>query len=151
MSTASLGVLDWHVGRPLLRRWPFVLYTVYLGMALGYGLMGWALLAGGPGVTAGRHLLTVGSMGLAIYAVVCIAGRSHCGLAIDERAWSGWGAGLIVAAAVLRAGAAWAGEYSVAWMAAAGLCWVAAFGLLCWFIAPVLWRERVDGLWGCQG
>ena len=142
---------DWHVGRPLLRRWPFVLYTVYLGMALGYGLMGWALLAGGPGVTAGRHLLTVGSMGLAIYAVVCIAGRSHCGLAIDERAWSGWGAGLIVAAAVLRAGAAWAGEYSVAWMAAAGLCWVAAFGLLCWFIAPVLWRERVDGLWGCQG
>ena len=33
----------------------------------------------------------------------------------------------------------------------AGLCWVAAFGLLCWRIAPVLWRARPDGLWGCQG
>lgn len=142
---------DWHVGRPLLRRWPLVLYTVYLCMALGYGLMGWALLAGGPGVTAGRHLLTVGSIGLAIYAVICIAGRAHCGLAMDPRAWGAWGAVLIVAAALLRAGAAWAGEHSIAFMAAAGLCWMAAFGLLCVFIAPVLWRARDDGLWGCEG
>ncbi len=142
---------DWHVGRPLLRRWPLMLYTVYLCMALGYGLMGWALLAGGPGVTAGRHLLTVGTIGLAIYAVICIAGRAHCGLAIDERPWGAWGAALIVAAALLRASAAWAGEYSIAFMAAAGLCWMAAFGLLCVFIAPVLLRDRADGLWGCQG
>jgi uncharacterized protein involved in response to NO len=83
--------------------------------------------------------------------VICIAGRAHCGLAMDERAWGVWGAGLIALAALLRAGAAWAGDYSVAWMALAGLCWVAAFGLLCVFIAPVLWRVRADGLWGCEG
>lgn len=142
---------DWHVGRPLLRRWPLMLYAVYLCMALGYALMGWALLTGGPGVMAGRHLLTVGTIGLAIYAVICIAGRAHCGLAIDERAWGMWGAGLIALAALLRAGAAWVGEYSVAWMALAGLCWMAAFGLLCIFIAPVLLRAREDGLWGCEG
>ena len=142
---------DWHVGRPLLRRWPLMLYAVYLCMALGYGVMGWALLAGGPGATAGRHLLAVGAIGLAIYAVICIAGRAHCGLAIDGRAWGLWGAGLIVLAALLRAGAAWVGDSAVLWMAAAGLCWVAAFGLLCVFIAPVLWRARADGLWGCQG
>jgi uncharacterized protein involved in response to NO len=118
---------------------------------LGYALMGWALLTGGPGVMAGRHLLTVGTIGLAIYAVICIAGRAHCGLAIDERAWGMWGAGLIALAALLRAGAVWVGEYSVAWMALAGLCWMAAFGLLCIFIAPVLLRAREDGLWGCEG
>ena len=73
--------------------------------------------------------------------VICIAGRSHCGLAIDERVWSAWGGCLIVAAALLRAGAAWAGENSVAWMA--------VFGLLCVLIAPMLWRVRADGLWGC--
>lgn len=142
---------DWHIGRALLRRWPLTLYGVYLCMALGYALMGWALLAGGPGVSAGRHLLTVGAIGLAVYAVICIAGRAHCGLAGDERTWSQWGAGLIAAAAVLRAGAVWAGEYNSVWLAAAGLCWMAAFGLLCLFIAPVLWRVRADGLWGCQG
>ena len=142
---------DWHVGRPLLRRLPLMLYAVYACMALGYALIGTALLAGGPGASAGRHLLTVGAIGLSIYAVICIAGRAHCGLAMDERAWSVWGAGLIALAALLRAGAAWAGDYSVAWMALAGLCWVAAFGLLCVFIGPVLWRVRADGLWGCEG
>lgn len=141
---------DWHVGRALLRRWPLVLYSVYLCMALGYGLMGCALLVGGPGVSAGRHLLTVGAIGLAIYAVICIAGRAHCGLEMDERAWSQWGVGLIAAAAVLRAGTVWAGEYSSVWLAAAGLCWITAFGLLCLFIAPVLWRVRADSLWNCQ-
>jgi uncharacterized protein involved in response to NO len=44
---------DWHVGRPLLRRWPFMLYAVYVCMALGYALIGTALLAGGPGASAG--------------------------------------------------------------------------------------------------
>lgn len=142
---------DWHVGRPLLRRWPLMLYAVYASMALGYGLIGTALLAGGPGVGAGRHMLTVGALGLAIYAVLCIAGRAHCGLAIDERAWGLWGAGLIAAAAVLRAGAAWAGGYAPVGMGAAGLCWMAAFGLLCVYIAPVLWRPRTDGGHGCEG
>jgi uncharacterized protein involved in response to NO len=142
---------DWHVGRPLLRRWPLMLYTVYLCMALGYGLMGWALLAGGPGVTAGRHLLTVGAMGLAIYAVICIAGRAHCGHPSDERPWVAQGAVLIIAGAVLRAGAAFVPDVASGLLGLAGLCWVAAFGLLCVFIGPVLWRVRADGLWGCQG
>jgi uncharacterized protein involved in response to NO len=142
---------DWHVGRPLLRRWPLMLYTVYLCMALGYGLMGWALLAGGPGVTAGRHLLTVGAMGLATYAVICIAGRAHCGHPSDERPWVAQGAVLIIAGAVLRAGAAFVPDVASGLLGLAGLCWVAAFGLLCVFIGPVLWRVRADGLWGCQG
>jgi len=142
---------DWHVGRPLLRRWPLTLYTVYLCMAMGYALMGWALLTGGLGVAAGRHLLTVGAMGMAIYAVICIDGRAHCGLPVDRRAWSTWGTGLIVMAALLRVGAVWAGEGAIACMTAAGLCWIVAFGLLCFFIAPVLWRARADNLWGCQG
>lgn len=50
-------------------------------------------------------------MCLAIYAVICIAGRAHCGLAIDERAWGLWGAGMHFAAALIRAGAAWAGAF----------------------------------------
>ena len=152
-ATAALCNLmgDWHVGRPLLRRLPLMLYAVYACMALGYALIGTALLAGGPGASAGRHLLTVGAIGLSIYAVICIAGRAHCGHPADERPWVGQGAALIVAGAVLRAGAAFVPEAATALLMLAGLCWVAAFGLLCWRIAPVLWRVRPDGLWGCQG
>ena len=53
--------------------------------------------------------------------------------------------------AVLRAGAAFVQNVASVLLGLAGLCWVAAFGLLCWRIAPVLWRVRPDGLWGCQG
>ena len=69
----------------------------------------------------------------------------------DERPWVGQGAVLIVAGAVLRAGAAFVPDAASALLGLAGLCWVAAFGLLCWRIGPVLWQVRSDGLWGCQG
>ena len=52
---------------------------------------------------------------------------------------------------MLRAGAAFVQNVASVLLGLAGLCWVAAFGLLCWRIAPVLWRVRPDGLWGCQG
>ena len=142
---------DWHVGRPLLRRLPLMLYAVYVCMALGYALIGTALLAGGPGASAGRHLLTVGALGLSIYAVICIAGRAHCGHPSDERPWVAQGPVLIVLGALLRAGAAFVPDAAAVLLGLAGLCWVAAFGLLCWRIGPVLWRARPDGLWGCQG
>lgn len=142
---------DWHVGRPLLRRLPLMLYAVYACMALGYAFIGTALLAGGPGASAGRHLLTMGAIGLSIYTVICIAGRAHCGHSPDERPWVAQGAVLVVAGAVLRAGAAFVPEAGSALLGLAGLCWVAGFGLLCLRIGPVLWRIRPDGLWGCQG
>ncbi len=142
---------DWHVGRPLLRRLPLMLYAVYACMALGYALIGTALLAGGPGASAGRHLLTVGAIGLSVYTVICIAGRAHCGLPSDERPWVARGAVLILAGAALRASAAFVPDAATALLGLAGLCWVAAFGQLCWRMAPVLWRVRPDGLWGCQG
>lgn len=142
---------DWHVGRPLLRRLPLMLYAVYVCMALGYAFIGTALLAGGPGASAGRHLLTVGAIGLSIYAVICIAGRAHCGHPADERPWVGQGAVLIVTGALLRAGAAFVPDANAVLLGMAGLGWLVPFGLLCWRIAPVLWRVRPDGLLGCKG
>ena len=87
---------------------------------------------------------------LSIHTVICIAGRAYCGHLSDERPWVARGAVLIVAGAVLRAGAAFVPDAATALLGLAGLCWVAAFGQLCWRIAPVLWRVWPDGLWGCQ-
>jgi len=65
---------DWHVGRALWRRWPLMLYAIYLFMAAGYALMGFAIILDGNCYSAGRHLTALGAMGLAIHAVLCIAG-----------------------------------------------------------------------------
>lgn len=57
-------------------------------MALGYALIGTALLAGGPGASAGRHLLA-GAIKLSIYAVTLHRWRAHCGHPADERPRAG--------------------------------------------------------------
>jgi uncharacterized protein involved in response to NO len=85
-----------------------------------------------------------------IHTVICIAGRAHCGHPSDERPWVARGAVLIAVGAALRAGAAFVPDAASALLGLAGLRWVSAFGLLCWRIAPVLWRVWPDGLWGCQ-
>lgn len=142
---------DWHVGRALWRRWPLMLFGVYVLMAAGYGLIGLALLTGGDGFSAGRHLLTVGALGLNVYAVLNIAGRTHCGHPLDERRWLPAGAALIAAAALLRAASALPGAPAAALMGAAALCWTLPFAAYAWFMWPLLTRPRTDGRAGCAG
>ncbi|HOV19037.1 NnrS family protein [Ottowia sp.] len=149
-AAAALNLLnDWHVGRPLMQRWPLMLYAVYGLMALGYALIGVALLGGGFSPSAGLHVLTTGVLGLNIYLVIAIAGYTHSGLEKSDRPWVLWGAALLVAAALARASA-----YAVAptaLMGLAALLWCAAFALQSAHMLPVLWRPRADGASGCDG
>ncbi len=150
-AAALLNLLnDWHVGRALFRRWPLILYGVYVLMAAGYALMGAALVLDGGFFSAGRHLAAVGAMGLAIYAVLCIAGRMHCGLPLDERPWVPIGAWLIVAGTLLRAATALPGA-PAALLALSGLLWSAAFAIYAWRMAPLFLASRADGGSGCEG
>lgn len=150
-ASALLGLLnDWHIGKPLFQRWPLMLYLVYGFMAIGYGVIGVALLTGGFSENAGVHLLTTGVFGLNIYVVVCIAGYTHTGLDKDDRPWVPWGAAALGVAAVLRA-LAYAGVASMALMGLAALFWCAAFALQCAHMLPVFLRPRADGREGCAG
>ncbi|HEX2530719.1 MAG TPA: NnrS family protein [Burkholderiaceae bacterium] len=151
-AAALLNLLnDWHIGRALFQRWPFMLYSVYVFMALGYGVMGLALLTDGGAVSAGRHLLTIGAFGLNIYVVMSIAGRMHCGYTFDDRPWVPAGALLLALAALLRAGVAWPGAPARLLLALAAVCWVVAFLLCVRYFWPLFTRPRFDGAGGCAG
>ncbi|MBV2234940.1 MAG: NnrS family protein [Sterolibacterium sp.] len=143
---------DWHIGRPLLQRWPLILFGVYLLMAAGYALIGAALVFGVEGFSAGRHLLTIGAMGLAIYCVFNIAGRIHCGHPMDERGWIPLGAALLVLAALLRAApilpAVTASTLTLYQLAAVALVLPYAYWLRQMW--PLLTQPRSDGLGGCD-
>ena len=148
---ALLNLLnDWHVGRPLLKRWPLMLYAVYGFMAVGYGFLGLAVLTGAFGANAGAHLLTVGVFGLNIYLVICIAGYTHAGLEKNGRPWVLWGAAALMLAAVLRA-LAYAGFASAVFMGVAATLWCLAFVLQSAYMLPVFLRPRADGREGCAG
>ena len=149
-AAAALNLLnDWHVGRPLMQRWSLMLYAVYALMALGYALIGVALLGGAFSPNAGLHMLTTGVIGLNIYLVICIAGYTHSGLEKAGRPWVPWGAALLVAAALLRASAY--GMAPAALMGGAALLWCTAFMMQSAHMLPVFWRPRADGASGCAG
>ncbi len=150
-AAAMLNLLnDWHVGRPLLQRWPLMLYGVYVLMALGYGLIGISLLADQGGASAGLHLLASGALSLALYVVIAIAGYTHSGLSKDGRDWIGVGAVLIVAGALLRALVYWMPE--AIWMLGlSALLWTTAFVVQAAAMLPVFLRARADGRDGCAG
>ena len=140
---------DWHVGRALLRRWPLLLYAVYVFMALGYGLSGWAGLTSALPVNAGVHLLTAGALSLGVMVVVVIAGHTHSGLEKGGRDWVLWAMAGLMLAALLRAAAYGAAPQVL--QALSGLLWAAAFALLAWHMLPVLLTPRRDGAEGCAG
>jgi len=151
-SAAVFNLLnDWHIGRALFNRWIFMLYGVYWLMALGYGLMGLSLLAGWPLLSAGRHVLLAGALGLAIFVVMVVAGRIHSGHWLDRRPWVPLAAGLIVAATLLRVLAAMPAlaPQATLLMAASALVWMAAFGLFLAFLWRVLVGPRPDDAGGC--
>ncbi len=151
-AAAVLNVLgDWHRGRVLLDRWVAVLYAVYVLMALGYAVMGAALLFGIGTVSGGRHLLAAGALSLGLYAAMSIAGRVHAGRKLDARAWWPAGALLLVAAALTRAAASEGWAASRALLLAAAAMWLGAFALWALRFQDVLAGPRLDGAGGCDG
>ena len=150
-AAAVLNLLnDWHVGRALLTRWAFLLYAVYWMMALGYGLIGLSLLGVAVASSAGLHLLTVGAMGLSIFGVLCIAGRTHSGYELDMRPWVPVAALAIGAAALARAAAGLPGMPVAGLQAASVAAWALGYGLAAVFLGAVFLRPRPDAGTGCE-
>lgn len=151
-SAAMLNLLnDWHLGRALFTRWALMLYASYWLIALGYAAMGLAWLAGLGQVSAGRHLLMAGAMGLSIFIIMSLVGRIHAGRWLDRRPWLPAAAGVLVLAALARAAAgvpalgAWA-----SWLLlGSGLAWIGVYAAYLWHAWPVLWGPRTDGRTGC--
>lgn len=141
---------DWHVGRALFARWVLLAYLMYWLIALGYAALGVTVLWGGLPASAGRHLLTIGGMGISIFAVFGIAGRIHAGYAVDTRPWVMWAGGLLIVAALLRAALALVPDEAQMLLVLSGLGWIAAFGLVCALLGVLWLRPRVDGGQGCE-
>ncbi len=142
---------DWRIGRALFRLRPAMLFGVYIFMAAGYATLGVALVFDTDAISAGLHLLTVGALGIAIYAVMSIAGRVHCGQPFETRAWLPSGAILLALAALLRALATWPAAHPLYLWLSSGLLWCVAYGLFAWYMLPLFLAPRADGLHGCRG
>ena len=150
-AAAVLNLLnDWHVGRALLSRWAFMLYAVYWLMAAGYALIGLSLLGAPVAPSAGLHLLTAGAMGVSIFGVLCIAGRTHAGHELDLRPWVLVAAAGLVAAALARAAAGLPGMPVAGLQAMSVAAWVLGYGLAALLLGAVFVGPRPDSGTGCE-
>lgn len=150
-AAAVLNLLnDWHVGRALLSRWALMLYVVYWLMAAGYALSGLALLGVPVAPSAGLHLLTIGAMGVSIFGVLCIAGRTHAGHELDMRSWVLLAAVGLVVAALARAASGLPGLPIAGLQAVSVAAWVVAYGLAARYLGAVFVAPRPDSGTGCE-
>ncbi len=150
-AAAVLNLLnDWHVGRALLSRWALMLYAVYWLMALGYALIGLSGLGLPVAPSAGLHLLTVGAMGVSIFGVLSIAGRTHAGYELDTRPWVLVAALALVAAAVARAAAGLQGMPVAGLQGASAVFWLLGYGLAAIYLGAVFLRSRPDRGLACE-
>jgi uncharacterized protein involved in response to NO len=151
-AAAMLNLLnDWHIGRALFNRWIFALYAVYWLMALGYLLIGLSLLAHWPLISGGRHLLTIGAIGLAVLLIMTVAGQVHTGRMLRYPRWLGFAVAALVLATLIRALLLLpmlSGQFSqLILISACG--WITAFGLYGLFYWKMLTSPAADGRRGC--
>jgi uncharacterized protein involved in response to NO len=137
----------WRGQRTLAEPLVWVLHLGYGWLAVGFALLGVAVLVPGFPQTAALHALTAGAMGTMTLAVMTRATLGHTGRAL--RAGVGTTAlyGLVTASAVLRilAPALPLAGFDAVLLVLAGLCWIGAFGLFVVLYGPLLVRPRRAG------
>ena len=149
-AAAMLNLLnDWHIGRVLFNRWVFAMYSIYWSMAIGYALLGYAILFDLTWISAARHFLLIGGVGLSVLLVQLFAGQVHCGFALSYRPWMT----VAILALPLAMSARFlmiifAHEYSNL-LLIAGILWVLAFALYFSRFALLLISPSADGRKGC--
>lgn len=131
---------EWFVGPAALRAEVFALAAANAFAGAGFAAIGASGLGGSVPLHAGVHLLTVGSLGLAVLAIFSIAGLRHTGHAL-VLPWQAKAAfGLIVLAALARAVpalAGWDDPRGLRYVAAA-IAWTAAFAVWLHAYLPIL-------------
>lgn len=151
-AAAMLNLLnDWHIGRALFTRWVFPLYMVYWLIALGYLLIGLSLLADWPLISGGRHLLTIGAIGLSVLLVMTVAGQVHTGRQLTYPRWLTLAVSALLIATLVRALLllpAFSGHFS-SLILLSGAGWVLAYLLYAVFFWPILTQPAADGRSGC--
>lgn len=104
-----------------------ILHLGYAWLVAGAALLGWSVLSPVVPLGAGVHALTAGAIGTMILAVMTRASRGHTGRALTADGLTQAIYVLVVAAALARIAAAFAGDWAMALLLAAAGLWIGAF------------------------
>ena len=149
---AILGITnDYILKDKVIINQPFVIYLsfIFILLAAGYALMGYALLSGEfQNISHFRHFVTSGGYGLAYLMVMIIIGTIHTGrhLALDIYTHSM--VLLIVVATLMRGLIPYFEEYASTLYILSAILWAAPFALYIKQFSSFLMAPRADGIKG---
>ncbi|MFA6788554.1 MAG: NnrS family protein [Arcobacteraceae bacterium] len=129
---------------------PFTIYlgTIFVFMALGYGLLGITSLLALPYQSDFRHFLTTGAFSLTFFMVMVIIAYVHTGREIVSKTWIATGFVLLLLATFIRAGAFLAQEYYTTMIISSSILYVLPFILYFFKTKAFLLSSRFDGIKG---
>ena len=128
------------LGEPLV----WVLHAGYGWLAVGFVLLGAAIVTPGLPATAALHALTAGAFGTMILAVMTRASLGHTGRALHAGAGTTAAYVLVSLSAAGRVVSPMAGAAEPVLLTLSGLSWIAAFGLFVALYLPVLTRPPLE-------
>ena len=140
----AVRLAGWQPARAIERPVLWILHLSYAWIPLGLGLLAASSLDL-VARSAGVHALAVGATGGLVLGMITRTARGHTGRSIAVSQLEVVAYAALMAAALLRVGAALVPPLWTPLVCAAGVAWIAAFALYLWRFAPWLVAPRVDG------
>ncbi|MFA7083696.1 MAG: NnrS family protein [Arcobacteraceae bacterium] len=150
-AASILGILnDYNLDFESIIFKPFTIYlgTIFVFMALGYGLLGTSTLLSLPYSSDFRHFLTTGAFSLTVFMAMIIMAYVHTGRQIESNSWIATGFILLFAATTVRVGVIFFQEYYTTLIFLSALLYVASFILYFFKTKDFLMQRRFDGIKG---
>lgn len=117
------------------------LHLSYFLMGIGMILLGLSYFVNSLTFSDALHMITIGAIGLMIFAMMSRVSLGHTGRALQPSAWMSVAFLLLVSAAFIRVGLAVFHINLIAWLVSAVL-WAIAAGIFFVIYLPVLWRNE---------
>lgn len=137
----SMRLARWQSWQTADERLVLVLHLAYAAIPLGFFAI--ALVPSGLlDATSALHVFTLGAIGLMTLAIMSRATRGHTGMALTAPPLTAASYGFLIAAVLLRPGAALLPDHYMTLISLSGLCWMMAFTLYLVEYAPALLTRR---------
>ncbi len=130
---------------------PYVIYlgSIFVMLALGYGLMGWDLLNSNIyGINHFRHFITSGGLGLSYLLIMIIIGWIHTGRHLTSNIYTHLMVILMITATVIRSLIPFFDNYSSYMYMISAILWAVPFVLYIKVFFKFLLTSRADGILG---
>lgn len=146
-STGCLQLLrmaNWQTVKTFKTPLLWALHLSYINMGLGFISIGLSYITTGIGFSSAVHIITVGTIGTMIIAMMSRVSLGHTGRALQINMWISCSFILLLSATLFRVLLPTLGLFSMGYLLAA-LCWGLGFAIYLLYYSPMLLTARPDG------